>query len=99
MSADKAAKAPTGSHTFGSCCSELKEAIDGQDFEAVITVGDDGVLYMTVGLIDLEEEDPALVDHPLFFCPFCGTRLQTADEVKAKVGATPDDIIGSDPKA
>jgi hypothetical protein len=42
---------------------------------------------MAVGLIDLEEDEPGLVDHPLFFCPFCGTKLQTAEEVKAKVGS------------
>ena len=77
-------------HTFGSCCDNLKEAMAGEDFEPLITVGDEGVLYMTVGLIDLEDEDPALVDHPLFFCPFCGTKLQTPDEVKAKVGADDD---------
>ena len=68
-------------HTFGSCCDNLKEAMAGEDFEPLITVGDEGVLYMTVGLIDLEDEDPALVDHPLFFCPFCGTGLQDKDAV------------------
>ncbi len=36
---------------FGSCCSELKEAMEGEDFEPLITVGSDGVLYMAVGLI------------------------------------------------
>jgi hypothetical protein len=69
---------------FGTCCSELKEAMGGQDFEPLITRGDDGVLYVTVGLIHLEDEEPGMVDHPLFFCPFCGAKLQTADEVKAK---------------
>lgn len=71
----------TPAHTFGSCCENLKEAMAGEDFEPLITVGDEGVLYMTVGLVDLEDEDPALVDHPLFFCPFCGTKLQDKDEV------------------
>lgn len=74
---------------FGSCCSELKEALTATDFEPLITVGDDGVIYMTVGLIDIEEDEPALVDHPMFFCPFCGTRLQTAEDVKAKLGGEP----------
>ncbi len=72
--------------TFGSCCEELKEALEGGDFEPLITVGPDSVIYMTVGLVDLEEEEPGLVDHPLFFCPFCGAKLQTADEVRAKAG-------------
>ena len=35
---------------FGSCCAELKDAMAGEEFEPLITVGEDGVLYMTVGL-------------------------------------------------
>ena len=72
------------SHGFGSCCGELKEALAGEDFDPLITVGEDGVLYMSVGLIELEDEDPGMVDHPLFFCPFCGAKLQTPEEVRAK---------------
>ena len=86
MADDKPAAA-AGPSKFGGCCAELKEAMTGEDFDPLITEGDDGVLYMAVGLIDLEEDEPGLVDHPLFFCPFCGTRLQTAEEVKAKVGS------------
>ena len=73
--------------SFGSCCEELKEALEGGDFEPLITVGPDSVIYMTVGLVDLEEEEPGLVDHPLFFCPFCGSKLQTPEEVDAKSAA------------
>ena len=75
-----------GEPSFGSCCTDLKEAMSGGDFEPLISIGEDGVLYLSVGLIDLEEEEPAIVDHPLFFCPFCGTKLQSADEVRAKSG-------------
>jgi len=76
---------------FGSCCDELKEALEGGDFEPLITVGSDQVIYMTVGLVDLEEDEPGLVDHPLFFCPFCGTKLQTPEEVRTKSGAGDED--------
>jgi hypothetical protein len=87
----EAIKATTGGN-FGSCCTELKEAMTGEDFEPLITEGSDSVLYMAVGLIDLEEDDqPGMVDHPVFFCPFCGTRLQTAEEVQAKAEADPED--------
>ena len=72
---------------FGSCCEELKEALDGSEFEPLITVGEDDVIYMTVGLVDLEGDEPGLVDHPLFFCPFCGTKLQSVEDVRAKAGA------------
>ncbi|MTD94872.1 hypothetical protein GIW81_11070 [Hyphomicrobium sp. xq] len=60
--------------------------MSGEEFEPLITAGEDGVLYMSVGLIDLEDEEPGMVDHPLFFCPFCGTKLQTVEEVRAKTG-------------
>ena len=74
-----------GKTGFGSCCGELSEALTSQDFDPLITVGDDDVLYMSVGLIDLEDEDASIVDHPIFFCPFCGSKLQTPDDVKNKV--------------
>ena len=73
---------------FGSCCSHLQEAMSGADFEPLINEGEDQILYVSVGLIDLEGEEPAIVDHPLFFCPFCGTRVQTAEEVRARTGET-----------
>ena len=76
---------------FGDCCSHLKEAMSGADFEPLINVGEDGVLYLSVGLIDLEGEEPGIVDHPLYFCPFCGTRLQTAEEVEAKAADADDE--------
>ena len=57
------------------------------EFEPLIAEDDDGILYMSVGVVDAEEEDePNMVDHPVFFCPFCGTKLQTPDEVDAKAG-------------
>jgi len=69
---------------FGSCCEELKEVMSGAEFEPLIQVAEDGVLYMSVGLVDMEDEEPGMVDHPVFFCPFCGTEVQTAEEVEAK---------------
>ena len=78
---------------LGSCCDALKEALEGDDFEALITVGPDEIIYITVGLVAHNEDEPALVDHPLFFCPFCGTKLQTPDEVKAKA-CPPGEVEG-----
>jgi len=65
--------------------------MSGEEFEPLLTVGDDGVLYMSVGLVDLEDEEPGMVDHPVFFCPFCGTQLQTDEEVRAKTGDLDDE--------
>jgi hypothetical protein len=74
-------------HKFGSCCSSLKEAMSDSDFEPLITVGDDGVLYMSLGMAVYDDDEPTMVDHPMFFCPFCGTKLQTPEEVDAKAGS------------
>jgi hypothetical protein len=42
---------------------------------------------MSVGLMDVEgDEEPNMVDHPVYFCPFCGTKLQSEEEVEAKMG-------------
>ncbi len=71
---------------FGSCCPELKDAMSGEEFEPLITVSEDGILYMSVGLVDLDEDEPGMVDHPVFFCPFCGTRVQSVEEVRARSG-------------
>ncbi|MBA4172446.1 MAG: hypothetical protein C0511_07295 [Hyphomicrobium sp.] len=60
--------------------------MSGEEFEPLITVSEDGILYMSVGLVDLEEDEPGMVDHPLFFCPFCGTKLQSVEDVRAKSG-------------
>jgi hypothetical protein len=72
-------------NNFGSCCEDLGNVIEGAEFEPLITVGDDGVLYMSVGLVEADNDETGIVDHPLFFCPFCGSKVQTAEDVKAKV--------------
>ena len=33
-----------------------------------------------------EDDEPNMVDHPVFFCPFCGKGVQTPAEVDAKTG-------------
>jgi hypothetical protein len=95
--ADDTNPATIMTHGFGSCCAELKDAMSGEEFEPLLTVGDDGVLYMSVGLIDLEqEEEPGMVDHPIFFCPFCGSKLQTVEEVRAKTGGGENGVDDED---
>jgi len=85
--------APVEHDKFGTCCAELKDAISGDEFEPLITIGEDDVLYMSVGIVHVEDEEdePAMVDHPLFFCPFCGAKVQTPDEVHAKAGHDDDE--------
>ncbi len=80
-----------GGGEFGSCCGELHEALTSRDFDPLITVGEDGVLYMSVGLVETGDDGGSIVDHPVFFCPFCGTRLQTPEEVYEKAGEGDDE--------
>jgi hypothetical protein len=75
-----------GAGKFGSCCENLKDAMAGDEFEPLISVDDDGVLYMSVGLLEADEDEPNMIDHPIFFCPFCGTKLQSPEDVDAKTG-------------
>ncbi|HEY3494648.1 MAG TPA: hypothetical protein VGK73_08190 [Polyangiaceae bacterium] len=47
-----------------------------------VRVEDNGVLYLSVGYIETEE-GPGYFDAALLFCPFCGTRLQTTEQIAA----------------
>jgi hypothetical protein len=72
---------------LGSCCEDLKEALSSEDFDPLFSISDEGILYMSIGLIpseDGEDGDANVVDHPVFFCPFCGTHVQTVEDVEAK---------------
>lgn len=87
---------------FGSCCQDLKEVLEAEDFDPLVYEAEDGVLYLSVGILDIddgsngdgteaaddddddEEEGSGFLDHPVYFCPFCGTKLQTPEEVEAK---------------
>jgi hypothetical protein len=73
---------------FGSCCEALKDTMTSEEFEPLIAVDSAGVLYMSVGMLDAAGEEDNVVDHPVYFCPFCGKGLQTEAEVAAKVGPT-----------
>lgn len=71
-----------------ACCSDLDAAITADDFVPCITVDDDGVLCLTIGITDIEEEEPTLVLEPMIFCPFCGTRLQGGGDGRETDGAS-----------
>jgi hypothetical protein len=78
---------PADAASFGSCCESMKETLTNDEFEPLIAVDDSGVLYMSVGLLEAGGDQADTVDHPIFFCPFCGKGLQTEAEVEAKAGA------------
>ena len=75
-----------GTGKFGSCCEILKDVLESDEFEPLIAE-EDGILYMSIGLMAEEDDEPNMVDHPVFFCPFCGTKLQTPEQVDAKAKA------------
>jgi hypothetical protein len=85
---------PAAPKSFGTCCTALGEIMraptPGEDgLEPLVTVGDDGVLYMATHLDTSEPDELGTADHPVYFCPFCGTGLQTPAEVDAKSPPTP----------
>ena len=63
-----------------ACCSALDAVLTADDYEPCFTVDDDGVLCLTVGITDIDEDEPTLVLEPIIFCPFCGTPLQAGGE-------------------
>ncbi len=85
VKADETAEQIPPAPAFGSCCNELAEALASEGFESLFTIGQDSVLFLSVGEVDVEGDQRTFVDHPVFYCPFCGTSLQTRDEVMAKL--------------
>jgi hypothetical protein len=47
-----------------------------------------GVLYLTIGGIPTEQ-GMGWMDQAVLFCPFCGTRLQSKDQIRLKAGSVP----------
>jgi glucose/arabinose dehydrogenase len=66
---------------FGDCCDELRDALSGS-FNRLIAESD-GTLFVTVGWIQ-SEEGVGWFDSAVLFCPFCGARLQTAEEIRER---------------
>jgi hypothetical protein len=77
--------ADNGNTKFGTCCEGLKEAMAGEGFEPLIAE-EDGVLYMSIGFPDDDGDEGHTMDAPVYFCPFCGLKLQTPEAVEAKIG-------------
>ena len=84
MSQTGISKSGEGSSRFGSCCEAMKEILETKDFDPLVAVGDDDILYMSIGMLGAEGGEANVIDHPVFFCPFCGTEVQTEAEVDAK---------------
>ncbi len=70
--------------TFGKCCKGLKDAFEQTPYSFFRI--DHDVLYMSVGYVETEQ-GARFYDHAMLFCPFCGDRLQTEEEIKRKTGS------------
>jgi hypothetical protein len=64
---------------LGNCCEDLRHARDRVP-ESFVRIADNGVVYLTVGMT-MTENGPGFFDQAMFFCPFCGTRLQSREDV------------------
>lgn len=73
---------------FGGCCEDLARAMDEVP-EPFFRVEDSGVLYMSVGCVRTDDGF-GYYDAAVRFCPFCGTEVQTAEEIRARAGAPED---------
>ncbi|HSF25382.1 MAG TPA: hypothetical protein VLE20_14250 [Blastocatellia bacterium] len=67
---------------FGTCCTDLADAFDGVP-NSFFRVEENGVLYLTVGYVQTEN-GPGFFDQAVLFCPFCGTKLQDAEQIRAR---------------
>ncbi len=80
-----------GGSGFGSCCEDMKSVLEADEFDPLIAVADNGILYMSVGMLEAEDDEANVIDHPILFCPFCGKHIQTIEEIEAKAGPQDDE--------
>jgi hypothetical protein len=64
---------------FGTCCADLQHAMN-HGAQRLIRVEDNGVLFMAVGVAETPD-GLGWFDQAVFFCPFCGTALQTREQI------------------
>jgi hypothetical protein len=63
---------------FGACCSDLEEAMTTPPNSSFFV--ENNILCLTIGYIQTED-GIGWFDHAIIFCPFCGKRLQTKEEI------------------
>ena len=66
---------------FGSCCKDLRDAMASPPIS--LRVGDNGVLYLTIGYAQTPQ-GVAWFDQALLFCPFCGLQIQEREEIRTR---------------
>jgi len=66
---------------FGSCCKSMHDALTHPPNSLFRIDEDMGVLYLSVGYVETQD-GPGWFDQAVVFCPFCGSLLQTAEQVQ-----------------
>jgi hypothetical protein len=72
---------------FGSCCKDLQRSMTVPQ-NSHFRVSEEGVLYLTVGYVKWKDgwkEGVGWFDQAAIFCPFCGKRLQSKEEIRIKL--------------
>ena len=59
---------------FGSCCSSLKDALESEQFNRLMHVSEDGILFMSIGYTKVPGDRTGWFDRTVLYCPFCGTQ-------------------------
>jgi hypothetical protein len=68
------------------CCKDLNDAMTVPQ-NSLFRVSEQGVLFLTVGYA--QKEGAGWMDQAAIFCPFCGKRLQSKEEIRLKGLETP----------
>ena len=67
------------------CCEELEDAVSS-DAEASLIEHDSGLILMNLGQREADGETGTVLT-TIRFCPFCGTEIQTDEDIEAALGA------------
>ncbi len=67
------------------CCEELEDAVSS-DAEASLIEHDSGLILLNLGQREVDGETGAVLT-TIRFCPFCGTEIQTDEDIEAALGA------------
>jgi hypothetical protein len=69
----------------GFCCEELEDAVSQDPADSLIE-HDSGLILLNLGQRE-EDGETGVVLATIRFCPFCGTEIQTDEDVEAALGA------------
>jgi hypothetical protein len=67
-------------HKLGTCCADMAAAIH-HEATPLIRTESNGVIFLAIGALETPD-GVGWLEHAILFCPFCGTRLQTREQVQ-----------------